>query len=108
MQTLIFFSGLDGVKLTGRVSVNSSWLLEVLLRQKPLETDVVGVAVDWGLVGTGLDLFWFLGGERVGSTGSDVDLQLQQDLEGILKLHFTVEAGTERNNPKTYVSLAFF
>lgn len=35
-------------------------LLQVFSRQKSLEADVVRVAVDWGLVGAGLDLLWFL------------------------------------------------
>ena len=49
------------------------------------------VAVDWGFVGAGLDLLWFLRGEWIGSAVPDVYLQLQQDLERALELHFAVE-----------------
>uniref|UniRef100_A0A3Q2SQI2 Myosin binding protein Cb n=1 Tax=Fundulus heteroclitus TaxID=8078 RepID=A0A3Q2SQI2_FUNHE len=47
---------------------------------------------------TGLDLLWFLGGERIGSAVSDVHLQLQKDLQGILELHLTVEAEIRVNS----------
>lgn len=49
------------------------------------------VAVDWGFVGAGLDLLRFLRGEWIGSAVPDVYLQLQQDLERALELHFAVE-----------------
>lgn len=64
--------------------------LKVLQRQQTLETDVVRVAVDRGFVRARMDLLWFLGGEWIGSSVSDVHLQLQQDLQGALELHLTV------------------
>lgn len=67
------------------------WPGLLLLRQKSLEADVVRVAVDWGFVGAGLNLLWFLWCERVGSTVPDVNLQLQQYLEWALELHLAVE-----------------
>lgn len=67
------------------------WPGLLLLRQKSLEADIVRVAVDWGFVGAGLNLLWFLWCERVGSTVPDVNLQLQQYLEWALELHLAVE-----------------
>lgn len=56
------------------------------------------VAVDWGFVGAGLDLLRFLRGEWIGSAVPDVYLQLQQDLERALELHFAVETIKKKNN----------
>lgn len=44
--------------------------------------DIVGTAVNWLLVGVGIDLFRFEGRERVGSIGNDVCIQVHQNLQG--------------------------
>lgn len=59
--------------------------------QQSLEAGVMRVAVDWRFVGTGLDLLWFLRGERTGSAAPDVHLQLQQNLQRLLELHLAAE-----------------
>lgn len=73
-------------------------LLQVLSRQQTLEADEVGVAVDRGRVGTGLDLLRFLRGERVGPAVPDVHLQLQQDLQRVLELHLAARAHIKRKS----------
>lgn len=75
-----------------------TWLLKVFSWQQSLETDVMRVAVDWHFVGAGLDLLWLLWGEWIGSTVSDVHLQLEEDLQGVFELHITV--GTEREKER--------
>lgn len=84
--------------LCGTLLIVWTWLLKVFPWQQPLETDVVRVAIDRGFVGAGLDLLRFLRAERIGSTVSDVHLQLQQDLQRVLELHLTVRTKIRGRN----------
>lgn len=43
--------------------------------------DIVGTAVNWLLVGVGVDLFRFKGRKRVSSIGCDVCIQVHQNLQ---------------------------
>jgi len=102
-----FFNGLDDELLNV-----CTWTLEVFLRQQSLERDVMRVAVDKGGVRTGLDLLWFLWGEWIGSTISDVHLQLQQDLQWALELHLAAgrrrwswKLNLQRNSSKPSITL---
>lgn len=53
----------------------------VQLAGAPKKRDIVGAAVNWLLVGVGIDLFRFEGRERVGSIGNDVYIQVHQNLQ---------------------------
>lgn len=88
------------------LSIRPSLLQLLFCSQKALEADVVGVAVDWRLVGGGLDLLRFVRWERVGSTGQDVHLQLHHDLERALQLQFAV--GRERRKLADSAGSAFW
>lgn len=64
----------------------SSGLLRLLKLhglQQTLETEVVGVAVNGGLVGRRAHHFWLQRCKRVGSISLHVHLQLQEDLQGV-------------------------
>lgn len=53
--------------------------------------DIVGTAVNWLLVGVGVDLFRFKGRKRVSSIGCDVCIQVHQNLQRGCQLLMAME-----------------
>ena len=64
-------------------------MLALVRAQQALVAEEAGVAVDQGLVGTGLDHLRLVRAEGVGSAGQDVDLHVLEDLERCLELRLT-------------------
>lgn len=77
------------------------WFLKLHRLQQTLKTEVVGVAVDWDLVGTRAHHFWFQRRKRVCPASLHVHLQLQQDLQGVGHLRLTVYEGQDASQALT-------